>query len=235
MNTVSDSTEIVGTISVNPIEVEYVMGLADFRYPYTREAEQLAGWSKFAAIPGLFNWMVHNGHMPRPDEGVGFLLENVNPRIKIDARIKGRAKKLYLDFCRDMHSMGLLQRAQPFGYVQYQKSLDIRFNVDFVASLLSIFGGEDVGIQAAMRKNWDAGVSGDPFEKVKAQRRKRRGTAIEFDPSRIYWLTNMTRPPAKTIAGCWLFGSGHINDLVEEINGNSTDSGPIGVQQLPLF
>lgn len=210
----------IGSINVNPDEVEHLLSMADFRYPRNSEADPIHGWSHFAAIPGLFEHMALLKRFPRPDEGRRFLMDNCDPRYAGDFKVKRRADKLYLDFARDMHTMGLLSRSDLFGYVEYQKALDLGYNVDFVAGLLSIIRSRvpdepgDVGVQAQMRAKWGAE---DPYELVKSERRSRRGDR-EWK-GLLFLLTNHTRRHAKEIAGCWLFGREHIVDLAEEVMG----------------
>jgi hypothetical protein len=219
------TVEVVGSVVINPAEIEHCLQLADFQYPKTRETEQFAGWASTPAIPALYNLTVKRMQFPLPDTGVAFLLQNVDLYTdSTDPRIINRAQKLYMDFCRDMHALGLLQKCPLFGYIQYQKSLDISYNVDYVTALLLQLGGGQVGIQSAMRAVWR---SNDYWSGVKAGRRLRRNIR-EWDGP-LYWLTNKTRPPAKKINKCWLFGPTHINELAEEIRGSKIISS-IGVQ-----
>ena len=103
--------EVIGSIVINPAEVEHVLNLADFKYPKRYEAEQLAGWTNTPVIPRLYNWCAQNGSLPRPDEGVAFLLQLADKGTNIfDDRIIKRGQKLFMDFCREVHTMGLLQR-----------------------------------------------------------------------------------------------------------------------------
>ncbi len=237
--------EVTGSVTINPDEVEYHLGRADFTYPRNDEADPYRGWTKFTAIPNLFQWMVRNKKFPTSDEGVAFLLENLDPkyRNRLDAlldverkRIVRRGHKLYLDFARDMHTWGLLQRCSLLAFTEYQKAHDIQYNVDFLSTLLSSLIGKDeknkIAIQAAMRARWPDEIEGiDPFEAMKAQRRARRGQR-EWDGP-VYWLTNRYRAPAKKIAGCWLFGPNHINDLAEEVRMElkiEEDGAEIGIQ-----
>jgi hypothetical protein len=218
--------EITGSVLVKSPDIEFCLQQADFRYPRYREAEQFAGWTKTPVIPALYNWTVQHRRLPLPNEGVAFLMNRADPGTNTqNTRIIRRAQKLYMDFCREMHVLGLLQGCPLFGYIQYQKSLDISYNVDFVAALLLQLGGKHIGIQSAMRARW---IEKDPYEEIKKKRRKRRG-ALEWK-GKLYWLTNRDRPPSKKISGCWLFGPAHINDLANKIRGNKENKNFIGIQ-----
>lgn len=209
--------EIVGSFIVNPREVEYVLQQANFTYPRDKEAERYAGWSSVPVIPKLYNWTAQHQRLPRPDEGVAYLLTIADRGTdQTDTRIVKRGQKLYLDFCREMHTLALLQHSDAFGYVSYQKCLDLRYNVDYVAALLSTLqeSQDKVGIQSAMRANWNS----DMWSQIKAARRQRRGDAIDWSGP-LFWLTNKDRPQAKQISGCWLFGGAHVSDLVDQIRG----------------
>jgi len=222
------ATEVIGSVSINPIEVEYHLKMADFNYPYTREADFFRGWSKTPVIPFLYGLVAREQRFIGPEEGVNLLLCHVDEGCDPgDPMIIGRGQKLYMDFAREMHTMGLLQRCDLFGYIQYQKSLDMQFNVDYVAQILTLLGGGKIAIQSAMRKDWPDNAP-DPYEQLKSQRRKRRGS-IEWEGP-LYWLTNKFRPPAMQIKRCWLFGTIHVKDLAEEIRGNHDNPGNVGIQ-----
>jgi hypothetical protein len=237
--------EVVGSISVNPIQVELVLDRADFTYPRNNETVDF-GWGRFPVIPALFQWMVAMNRFPGPDEAVAYLMQHCEPMRNISdpgsiatARAKQtrRAQKLYFDFARDMHTLGLLQRCDLLAITRYEKALDLGKNIDFLSTLLTSLCVDEahyVGIQAAMRMRWSE--SGDPNhdrrEVVKRLRRQRRG--VEEWDGLIYWLTNRDRPIDKEIKGCWLFGPGHITDLAEtirdDLKSNDAPVTEIGVQ-----
>lgn len=215
--------EDLGLLWINPLEVEACLKKADFRYPSLRETEFLKGWSKFPVIPGLYGLIRRLGHFPEPNEGMAFLMENCEPRYQNSKRVVKRGQKLYMDFGREVHTLGLLQQCALFAMVWYQKALDMSMNIDYLASLLSTLGGQRVAVQAAMRARWPENIGDDPYEQLKAERRRRRGE-MRWD-GQIYWLTNRNRSYYKAINGCWLFGPPHITDLAEEIRGH--DDGQI--------
>lgn len=224
----SHAVEVVGSLVVNPREVEWIMQQATFRYPRSDAAEQYAGWSTVPVIPELYNWTAQRNRLPRPDEGVHYLLEIADDAADIaNERIIKRGQKLYLDFCREMHTLGLLQHCDLFGYVSYQKCLDLRYNVDYVAALLSSLqqAADQVGIQSAMRKDW----THDIWSQIKNARRQRRQDTVDWDGP-LFWLTNETRPYAKAISGCWLFGPSHVSDLADQIRGTKETVRAIAVQ-----
>jgi hypothetical protein len=209
--------QLTGSITISPLEVAHWMGRAPFRYPARNEAEQYAGWRHYPAIPGLFALTARLGRFVRPAEGVAHLMANCDEGCATNPKVQRRAEKLYLDFARDMHTLGLLQQAQLFGYIAYQKALDLTLNVDYVAALLSFLVPTDdetqVGIQAQMRAQWP-----DPWAAAKAQRRARH--KVGEWTGKLYHLTNEHRRAVARIAGCWLFTPAHINDLAEQVRGD---------------
>lgn len=221
--------EFVGSVSINPEEVVYWLGEAAFRYPRTKNTDQYKGWGKVAVIPKLYNFTVHRKAFPGPGVAMKLLMLHCDPRYHKNERVIRRGQKLYMDFAREMHTMGLLQRCPLFGYVEYQKALDLNYNVDYIASLLSSLIAEnanlsgEIGIQAAMRMRWPDGDGEDAWEKKKAHRRRRRGAKEWKGP--LFWLTNRHRPYAQEVNGCWLFGPEHVADLASEIRGERLDDG----------
>lgn len=208
----------LGLFWINPLEIETCLKRADYKYPSNREADFGRGWSNFPVIPELYKLTRRLGHYPMPDEGIVFLMKNCDPRYQDNEKVIKRGQKLYMDFGREIHTLGLLQQCSLFAGVWYQKALDMSMNIDYLASLLSMLGGQRVAVQAAMRARWPENIDDDPYEQLKAERRRRRGE-IRWN-GQIYWLTNRNRPYYKAINGCWLFGPSHINDLTEEIRGN---------------
>jgi len=238
--------EVVGSFSVNPLHVEAHLAKATFSYPMGGEADEYRGWGAFAVIPGLFQWMVEHSRFPGPDDGVAFLMQHCDPRYRGDPKVRRRAEKLYMDYCRDMHTKGLLERCTLMAWVQYQKALDLGYDVDFVCGLLAAFGGPsaealaDLAVRAKMRhpRAWRDGV--DPWEEPKMRRRQRRGTMLWTGPSFV--LSNQYRPAAQSIQGCWLFGAAHIFDLRDEIlaeygleSDEPTPAVAVKVEQLGLW
>jgi len=213
----------LGLFWINPLEIETCLRRADFEYPPFAEADFGRGWSDFPVIPGLYKLTRRIGHFPTSAEGIIFLMDNCEPQFREDEKVIRRAQKLYMDFCRDVHTLGLLQQCPVLSSVWYQKALDLSMNIDYLAALLSLIGAdrEQIAIQAAMRARWPDDIEDDPYERLKAERRRRRGEARWQGP--IYWLTNRTRPYHKAIKRCWLFGPGHIYDLAEEIRGNGAE------------
>lgn len=235
------ANELVGAVSVNPDEVVYWLQLADFTYPRNRDADPVHGWSKFAVIPGLYNWTAQHRRFPSAAEGVQFLMDKCEAPYKKDPGVVNRAHKLYMDFAREMHTMGLLQRCPILGYVEYQKALDLGFNVDYIASVVSYLlkaghtADSQVGIQAAMRAQRIEG--GDPWDLLKQARRSRRGSK-EWE-GKLYLISNRERDPWRKVNGCWLFGPDHIKDLANEIktdhNAAKDEPDPVLGVQLNLF
>jgi len=223
----------LGLFWINPVEVEACLRNADFQYPFRAEADFAKGWANFAAIPGLYRLTRNLGHFPSSDEGMAFLMEHCDPLYQDDDKVIRRGQKLYMDYCRDVHTLGMLQQCEVLAYVWYQKALDLSMNVDYLASLLTTIDPDraQVAIQAAMRGrnyDWEAG----PLERLKEERRRRRGE--RGWQGVVYWLTNRRRPYHQSINRCWLFGPGHIDDLAEEIRGNGNE-GIVAIQAEMAF
>jgi hypothetical protein len=224
--------ENIRLINVNPDEVVFALEKATFAYPANAETEQYVGWSNVAVMVELFKLTARLGRFPLPDEGFAYIMDLCEERWRWDDRVRNRGRKLYLDFCREMHTFGLLQAARnTFAWSEYEGSKDIGFNVDYTAGLLSrlvqawSLSASNVGIQSMMRKDkvdvWDA---------VKQKRRAGRGQ-LEWDGPR-FWITNQHRAPYRAPARCWLFTSKHIRDLADDIRGtlgHETNLG-IGIQ-----
>ncbi len=225
--------EIIGSFNVNPLEIIKNLTHCRFNYPSNSETEQYRGWSNFPAIPALYNWTVENSRPPRSEEGVNFLLDNADDNVNIKSiRIIKRAQKLYMDWCREMHTLGLLQNSNLFSFVSYQKALDMESNVDYLVCLLSVgYNYEKVGIQSAMRCNWN----NETWCEVKEKRSKRRGDKSSYNGS-IYWLTNRVIKHDFGPNGCWLFNENHIKELAKEIKTsskkNETNDGKINFNKL---
>lgn len=231
------AVEVVGSFSVNPDMVVYELSRTPWTYPTRMEADQKRGWRDHAAIPGLFALANHLRRFPRADEGRSYLLAHIDdPSLLMDPRVVRRGEKLYMDFARDMHALGLLQRCSLFATVLYQKALDLRYNVDYVVDLMPWMyeeREEQCGIQSAMRSKYEWS-HGDKWTVTKAGRRE-RNNVMEWEGP-LYWLTNKTRPPAQAPQRCWLFGEAHINDLAEEIRGHRMRSdGPRAISIQPTL
>jgi hypothetical protein len=202
--------EIIGSFNINPLEIENNLRKADFTYPKRIDAEQFSGFSKTPIIPALYDWTVKHMRPPNPDEGVYFILSNADDGTDVfDSRIICRAQKLYMDFCRDIHTLGLLQKCDLFGFVSYQKALDIRYNVDYIVRIL--LSDKQAGIQSAMRYNWN----NDLWTKIKEGRKANR-EEVQWD-GKIFWLKNDLIPHMNGPNKCWLFNDKHIIAIAEEI------------------
>lgn len=231
----------------NPDEVIYQMSKADFRYTNTKSRSDDVGFGKVAVIPALFNFTIQTGKVPRPDECVAHVMTLVDSRYTSDLRAKKRAQKLTLDFYRDLHTLGLL--GPHFAHVTYQKGHDIRLNVDFLAALksyiLELCGVDisSIAVQAKMfhPREWakvENNVPGNYIE-LHEQRRLRQSSnkeIMEWDGP-LYYISNQNRPYHKSVNSVWLFGSGHVHDLMEQIKADlsyhdpdSPQAPPIGIQ-----
>jgi hypothetical protein len=220
------------------MEVIYHLDRCPFRYPSNAEVDDIHGFGHIGVIPELFSYMAARGRFPAMDEMYRLLMEkHCDARYREDHRVMRRAQKLCLDFARDMHTKGLLDVCDLFGCVEYQKALDLGYNVDFVAGLASylIFvGRKSVAVQAKMRAKWDGP---DRWDGIKADRRRRRGGMVW--KGRVYEITNRARRYAKNVAGVWLFGEEHVRDLAREIKADyqidGDDDAEVAVIQPPLF
>lgn len=216
-----------GIFDIKADEVEYALGLAQFKYPRRGEADDFRGFGNHPVIPKLFEWTVERGRFPKPDEGVAYLMGTLcQPMYRDDPGVRRRADKLYLDYCRELHTFGLLNHCDLFGQVIYKHALDVKWNVDYLARLASRFRDwwgckDEVAIQSKMR-NWREG--GGRWDAVKAHRRAARGEQ-EWE-GKIYELSNRRRSPWKEIAGVWLFGPAHIRDLADEVRGDLAPKEP---------
>lgn len=210
------NNEIVGSISINPDEVIYQLSKSPFKYPSVRETDLYRGWAKVAVIPKLYSWITHNHRFPSPIEGIKYLMEICEDKYKTDAMVAKRGEKLYMDFAREMHTMGLLQRCSLLAYVEYQKAFDVDAGVDYIASIASYLITVNnfnnlIGIQASMRARWET-------EKwtITKQRRLNARKGLKWS-GKLFYLTNKIRPISNSVKGCWLFSEEHIKDLVGEI------------------
>ncbi len=226
--------EVTGAFLVNPRAVEFELNRATFMYPRRGEADLFRGWGQFAAIPSLFKWMTQLRRFPSLVEAVAFLMEHCDPLCADDPLVRRRGEKLAMDFAREMHTFGLLNHSDIFAYVAYQKALDLGYNVDFVADLLSTLVSADktvaeaVGIQAMMRWRWPDTEGWGP---IREARRLRRGIQEWMGP--MYRLTNEYRDPVQKIQGCWLFGPEHIRDLADIILADLTPA-PVDVPSVGI-
>jgi uncharacterized phage-associated protein len=219
---------MVDMIAVNPLAIEICLNKADFDYPFKGVASFGKGWNNFPVIPALYRKFCELGRPLFPDEAMKYLMDHCDPRYRNDETVKRRGQKLYLDSCRELHTWGLLLQCPVLASVRYQKALDIKMGVDFLASLLLKLRTTDtdmIAIQSMMRGNFppDWTPENDRFNTIKRGRQQRRNNNDQWNGP-IFYLTNKKRPYYKSIHKCWLFGPQHIFDLAEELKSNSIDN-----------
>lgn len=228
--------------TVNPHEVEYKLRKANWGYTNTQSRSDDVGFANVGVFPILYLYVIQERQVPDLDAMLHHLMHFCEPHYRQDKRAHTRAKKLVQDFCRDLHTFGLLSHTPDIASVSYQKGMDLRYNVDYLARLLSSLvdsyhiGSEEIGVQASMMhpKRWDR--LGDSFLALKSHRRSNRTQVKNWDGP-LYWLTNKDRPYAKSIGGVWLFGEAHIHDLMDEIKGDFNENGKqsVAIKQQALF
>ena len=230
----TDAIDTMRIFSVHPEAVEYELRQISGDYNNSKTRSDDIGFAHTAAIPVLYKYTVKIARTPSYDELLSHLMQYCEEKYRNDPRAEARARKLVKDFYRDLHTFGLLTHGPIFASVAYQKGLDIRYNVDFLASLQKpmliqcLEPQESVGVQAAMLhpRNWEK--EGEDFIDLKQRRRRKRRETIEWK-GKTYWLTNKDRYYDKAIGGVWLFGPDHIRDLVEEIKGDLQYREPIPI------
>jgi len=205
-------------IAFDPEYVRQFAALASFEYPAVAEQELYKGWSKVAVWPQLWEYATSTlktgrGVFATPDDMVEFLLDLADKEArKVDPdRIKHRARKLVMDFLREMHAYSLLDHSGGFHYVSYQRILDFQYNIDF--EVLPKEQQSPVGIQTAMRKDWKA----DTWRQIHEARRSRRGAKDWKGP--IFWMTNRRIAAEKLPNKLWLFKMYHVQEVILEIKG----------------
>lgn len=191
------------TAFVDPSHVIEVLADCNFTYPRKGECDDYRGWTKFRAIPGLFKYFVEKGRFPDCWEGLEYLLQNCDSPEQIqDPMIVRRGQKLYLDFAREMHTLGLLIVSRLFAQVVYKAVLDIS-NIDFLVAM----DGEKYGIQCAMRWNW----ARNHWTPVKEVRRRYRREPTWEGP--VFLMSNRNIPHWIGPAECWFFREEHVQEV----------------------
>lgn len=205
-------------IAFDPEYVRQFAALASFEYPAVAEQEQLRGWANVPVWPQLWEYATSTlktgrGAFATPDNMVEFLFDLADKEArKVDPdRIKHRAQKLVMDFLREMHAYSLLDHSGGFSYVHYQRILDFQYNIDFEA--LPKGQQTRVGIQTAMRKDWNT----DTWRQIHEERRHRRGAKDWKGP--IFWMTNRRIAADELPNRIWLFKTYHVKEVMWEIKG----------------
>lgn len=230
--------------SINPDEVVEKLHTCNLgRYENPREYDPVlkrwvypTDWAfrENTAIPLLYRYVAENDRHWTPDRLKNYLIHLRTqqpifpPQGRSETDIEKRANKLVLDFCRELHTYGLLSICRKLAHVKYEKIKDVQRNVDYTACLSK--KRELFGVQASMRNNWND----QQFDRMK---RRRRNCYVDNMPftGPLFFLTNKDIPGkrcAKT--GTWLFTDDHIENLVEEIKsevGNDMDVEEIGIKK----
>jgi len=205
-------------IAFDPEYVRQFAALASFEYPVVVKQELLRGWANVPVWPQLWEYATSilkagRGAIAPPDNMVEFLLDLADKEArKVDPDgIKHRARKLVMDFLREMHAYSLLDHSRGFSYVHYQKTLDLQYNIDF--EVLPKEQQIPVGIQTAMRQDWKA----DTWRQIHEERRCRRGAKDWRGP--IFWMTNRRIAADELPNRIWLFKPYHVEEVMWEIKG----------------
>lgn len=208
---------------LTPAQVRAWLESATFRYPSTRPelTAPLKGFGHIPVFPTLWGWLRGQALRPTPDELAHRLMALADPKaIRSEGRqrIENRARKLVLDFGRDLHAAALLNLR--FGTLLWRGSHDLGMGIDF-----TVFPHPKtpVGVQAHMKAFWKA----EDWLKVHEQRRARRGATEP--PFPLVWMTNKTHQPLRLGNGVWLFTSKHVDEVVAQIEALGIGS------QRPLF
>lgn len=197
---------MLAAVWVRPERILRVLESCPFSYPRRVEREELRGWGQVAVFDGLFRLMVEKGDFPGADKAVEWLLGCCEvPEGERDEKVLRRAHKLYLDFAREMHAMGLLITSGLFDCVQYRTEFDMA-DMDFVVTLDGVW----YGIQSAMRPDWKK----NGWTTVKDERRERRVQQGQRTwMVQVFWMTNERIPHVRGPAGVWLFTPRHVEEV----------------------
>lgn len=194
-----------GSVLLTPAAALRWLESSSFRYPPRHLTEQLVGFGRVPVYPKLWGWF--QGESLLPDGMVARLFELKDSEPSRDEAVLNRARKLVLDFGRDLHAMTLL--AQRFGAVRWRGDNDY-LGVDYLVQLAS--WPTPVGIQASMRAGWS-----ESWDSVKARRREHRLEEVAAYP--VVHLTNRTLQAATCWNGTWLYRPAHIDDVCQQIRG----------------
>jgi len=129
-------------------------------------------------------------------------------------RVENRARKLVLDFGRDLHLQAML--AERFGPVSWKGSYDLDQDVDFIIPLPD----GRVGLRAYMRAAWKK----ENWRQIKEGRRTRRGgQEVQFP---VFDITNEVIAPRPTSNSVWLYTLNHVDEVERWIEGMRPESRP---------
>lgn len=191
------------SVLLTPAAAQRWLESSSFRYPPRHLTEQLVGFGRVPVYPTLWGWFQRE-HLS-PDSMVSRLFEMRAAESASDELVLNRARKLVLDFGRDLHAMTLL--AERFGAVRWRGDYDY-LGVDYLVRL--DLWPSSVGVQASMRASWS-----DSWDSIKAQRKERRGEKEPAYP--IVHLTNRSYQAAVCWNGTWLYRPAHIDDVCQQI------------------
>jgi hypothetical protein len=225
----------------NPDNVAYELEQARLKYPPNDRRNDWA-FAKTPVMPICYKYVVLKGEIPPIAELGNFVIKSAWPNLSEHSEphrnsVHTRARKLVMDFYRDLHTMGLL--GLKFGSVTYERGMDISFNVDYIVTpkrYLFVFENvprnEKLAVASAMMhpRNWR-----NPENDIAEKKRRRERRGCKEWGGEIFWLTNMTRQFHRSVNGVWLFGQAHINDLLEDIKAKYSN-GPdnrVGISQQP--
>lgn len=235
--------------SINPASVVNKLTLCDLDR-YTNRTNTDWAFRHLPVIPMLFAETIKQGRNWNPADLKKFLINQwmetppnccqiIAPKsVKISGwhwdgtpytskDVYERANKLVLDYCRELHTYGLLSMSVFFSHVLYEKASDVSKNLDYSAALMTDYS--EVGIQAAMRAGWRQ----ENYDKWKEYRRDaRKNNEMFIGP--LFYLTNKSiKADICPKTGVWLFNNQHIENLIETIKselGQKPDVSKIGIQ-----
>lgn len=181
-----------------------------FRYPPARKdlTEPLAGFGHLQVFPTLWK-MFQEVSRPSPDDLLRGLMGEAEPAAiqeKGLTPIENRAKKLVLDFGREVHAMALLNEA--FGQVLYKGASDLGPGIDFIIYPVPKV---EVGIHASMKAHW----SKIDWGRIHQDRRARRGEVGSVIP--LVYMTNHKVVPDRSSNGVWLYTRKNVVEIYDQL------------------
>ena len=185
-----------------PQEIRRWIARSPFRYPAYDQTEPLKGFSHLPVFPFLWDQLQGRSQIPSVEALFEGLVQEAIPQPP-PAAIENRARKLVLDFGRELHAYTMLVRL--FDQVSWRAQDDLGEGIDFVISLSS---GSLVGVKAYMRAQWRP----EDWESIKERRRMRRGEQTLVIP--VIPLTNFRfGADRESASGTWLFRLVHIEEV----------------------
>jgi len=229
--------------SINPLVVIRKLEQCSINN-YVNNRESDWAFSHLPVIPLLFEETINKRNDWTPDYLVKFLyqvwsdnkpdcFEELLKEKGVEVarmQLKSRAEKLVLDFCRELHTFGLLSMNMFFDHVFYEKVSDLSMNLDYSASLVD--NPTEIGVQASMRYNWNDST----YDKWKQNRRNAKKENREFEGPLFYLTNKEVKHSICQNTGVWLFNQKHIDSLIETIRieiGNDLDVELIGINAKP--